>query len=239
MTSRRLASSRYLIYVAVALALVAVAVTPRSDLRAQQAAAPTVTVDNDDLGGVVTGPKGPEAGVWVIAETAGSADEVREDRRHRRSGPLPAAGPAEGRTTTCGFAVTGSSIHGRFRRHRGKNLNLTAIVAPSAVAAAQYYPAGYWFSMMQVPDAKEFPGTGPEGNGISPNIRTQAEWIQRTKSGGCMACHQLGSKGIREIPEALGRFPNSIAAWDRRVQSGQAGAGMSARPRSDGPAAPR
>ena len=28
-----------------------------------------VAIDNDDIGGVVTGPKGPEAGVWVIAET--------------------------------------------------------------------------------------------------------------------------------------------------------------------------
>ena len=28
-----------------------------------------VSVDGDDIGGVVTGPKGPEAGVWVIAET--------------------------------------------------------------------------------------------------------------------------------------------------------------------------
>ena len=26
-------------------------------------------IDNDDIGGVVTGPTGPEAGVWVIAET--------------------------------------------------------------------------------------------------------------------------------------------------------------------------
>src|SRR6476661_8505405 len=34
---------------------------------AQQAAA--VAIDNDDIGGVVTGPRGPEAGVWVIAET--------------------------------------------------------------------------------------------------------------------------------------------------------------------------
>ena len=34
---------------------------------AQQAAA--VAIDNDDIGGVVTGPNGPEAGVWVIAET--------------------------------------------------------------------------------------------------------------------------------------------------------------------------
>ena len=28
-----------------------------------------VAIDPDDIGGVVTGPKGPEAGVWVIAET--------------------------------------------------------------------------------------------------------------------------------------------------------------------------
>ena len=33
---------------------------------AQQA---TVAIDNDDIGGVVRGPGGPEAGVWVIAET--------------------------------------------------------------------------------------------------------------------------------------------------------------------------
>src|ERR1700686_2143838 len=33
---------------------------------AQQAA---VAIDNDDIGGVVRGPSGPEAGVWVIAET--------------------------------------------------------------------------------------------------------------------------------------------------------------------------
>src|SRR3977135_2790487 len=39
-------------------------VAPAS-LQAQQ----VVTIDNDDIGGVVTGPKGPEAGVWVIAET--------------------------------------------------------------------------------------------------------------------------------------------------------------------------
>ena len=32
-------------------------------------AADAVAIDADDIGGVVTGPKGPEAGVWVIAET--------------------------------------------------------------------------------------------------------------------------------------------------------------------------
>src|SRR5438132_5317736 len=37
-------------------------------LRAQQGGA-SVAIDNDDIGGVVTGARGPEAGVWVIAET--------------------------------------------------------------------------------------------------------------------------------------------------------------------------
>ena len=36
--------------------------------RAQQPAG-DVAIDPDDIGGVVTGPVGPEAGVWVIAET--------------------------------------------------------------------------------------------------------------------------------------------------------------------------
>ena len=30
----------------------------------------TVAVDKDDLAGIVTSAKGPEAGVWVIAETS-------------------------------------------------------------------------------------------------------------------------------------------------------------------------
>src|SRR5689334_17286946 len=36
---------------------------------AQQPAAAAVEIDNDDIGGVVRSPNGPEAGVWVIAET--------------------------------------------------------------------------------------------------------------------------------------------------------------------------
>src|SRR5882762_6458710 len=38
-------------------------------LRAGQVATGAVAIDNDDIGGVVTGQRGPEAGVWVIAET--------------------------------------------------------------------------------------------------------------------------------------------------------------------------
>ncbi|MDA2926719.1 hypothetical protein MYX78_05720 [Acidobacteria bacterium AH-259-G07] len=36
---------------------------------APQSSGEVVIIDDDDLGGVVTSPNGPEAGVWVIAET--------------------------------------------------------------------------------------------------------------------------------------------------------------------------
>ena len=39
-------------------------------LDAQQTASQAVQIGDSDLGGVVTSPTGPEAGVWVIAETA-------------------------------------------------------------------------------------------------------------------------------------------------------------------------
>src|SRR6185437_1125790 len=104
----------------------------------------------------------------------------------------------------------------------GKNLNLTAVPAPDPRAAAEYYPAGYWLSLLKVPEKSEFPG----GDGIAQNVRNQQDWIRSIKSGGCTACHQLGTKGTRVIPKELGTFPSSAAAWERRVQSGQAGSGM-------------
>src|SRR6185295_4629340 len=104
---------------------------------------------------------------------------------------------------------------------------LKSVAASNARAAAEYYPAGYWLSLIRVPEKSDFPGRGPDGNGINPNIKSQGDWVQRLKSGGCTACHQLGTKGTREIPAELGAFHNGVDAWDRRIQSGQAGAQMS------------
>jgi hypothetical protein len=74
---------------------------------------------------------------------------------------------------------------------------------------------------MEMPAKNEFPGTGESGNGISPNIKTQGDWIRSVKSGGCTACHALGTKATRRIPPALGRFPTPSPRWDRRVKSGR------------------
>src|SRR5262249_54934218 len=60
----RLRTSLYLSVAAVGIAGFLAA--PPSALQAQTTA---VAIDNDDIGGVVTGANGPEAGVWVIAET--------------------------------------------------------------------------------------------------------------------------------------------------------------------------
>src|SRR5690606_8641953 len=104
--------------------------------------------------------------------------------------------------------------------------NLTAVPAATPQEAAQYYPAGYWFSLIEMPSADEFPGTGAEGNGIDPSVTTQADWVRSVKSGGCMACHQLRSPGTRVIPSERGTFLSAEEAWARRIQSGQAGSSM-------------
>jgi hypothetical protein len=185
----------------------------------------SIPVDRDDLAGVVSSTKGPEAGVWVIAETTDLPTKfvkivVTDDRGRYLLPDLPDAGY---QVWVRGYGLVDSA---KVSAKPGKQLDLTAVIAPDARAAAQYYPAGYWLSLMRVPAANEFPGTGPSGNGISPDLKSQAEWIRLVKSGGCTACHQLGTKGTRVLPAALGTFPTSTAAWERRLQSGQAGLDM-------------
>ena len=211
----------------VVAALVAVlVVTSTLSTRGSQATGQGVDVDNDDLGGVVTSANGPEAGVWVIAETTDLPTKfvkivVTDDAGRYLLPDLPSA---EYSVWVRGYGLVDSP---KIQSAPGRIVNLTAVVAPNDRAAAEYYPAGYWFSLLQPPNENEFPGTGPEGNGISPNMRSQAEWLRNVKSGNCMACHQLGNKATREIPDSLGTFDSSVAAWDRRIQSGQAGGGMS------------
>ena len=53
----------------VALGIVVLLSAAPARLHAQQSADATIDIGDNDLGGVVSGPNGPEAGVWVIAET--------------------------------------------------------------------------------------------------------------------------------------------------------------------------
>src|SRR5437867_7734961 len=187
----------------VGLALaVSVAASP-SGSSAQQGPGDVVRIDDDDIGGVVTGPNGPEAGVWVIAETTDLPTRfvkivVTDDGGRYLVPDLPRA---TYRVWVRGYGLVDSP---QVQATPGKTLNLTAVPAPNAREAAQYYPAGYWWSLMKIPDKSEFPGTGPNGNGINPTIKFQQEWVRQLKSGGCWACHALGTKATREIPKQLG-----------------------------------
>ena len=202
---------------AIGLTLALVSVSARQPNR--------IPYDKDDLAGVVTSAKGPEAGVWVIAETTQLPTNfvkiVVTDARGQYL--LPDLPPVKYNVWVRGYGLVDSP---KVAASPGTLLNLSATVAPDPHAAAQYYPAGYWFSLLRAPAPGEFPGTGPSGNGISPNLRTQAEWLRVVKSGTCMACHQLGNKATREIPAALGAFSSTAQAWERRLQSGQAGLNM-------------
>jgi hypothetical protein len=179
--------------------------------------------DADDIGGTVTGPSGAEAGVWVIAETTGLGTKfvrivVTDDRGRYVLPDLP---KATYDVWVRGYGLVDSK---KVRATPGQTLNLTAVVAPDARAAAEYYPAGYWFSLIRPPAPNEFPGTA--ASGINPALHSQGEWLRVMKSGGCWSCHQLGNKATREIPAALGTFPTPLAAWQRRIQSGQAAENM-------------
>ncbi len=156
----------------------------------------------------------------------GSADAVREDRRHRRPGPLSPSRSAARRSYTVFVRGYGLVDSPRVSATPGKALNLTAVIAPNEHAAAQYYPAGNWLSMMRIPEAGEFPGTGPQGNGINP---------EHQEPGGVDADDQVGRlhrvpsarhQGDARNSEGARHFPSLQHAWERRLASGQAGAQM-------------
>ena len=209
---------------------VAVALSSMVILQAGQAARTAVAVDSDDIGGVVTGGLGPEAGVWVIAETRSLPTRfirivVTDDQGRFLVPDLPAA---EYDVWVRGYGLVDSA---KVKAKPGQTLSLTAKAAPDKKAAAQYYPAQYWFALLQLPPKSDFPGTGPEGNGLAANVRSQGEFIRNVvNTDGCTGCHQLGGAATRTIPQSImSSSKNSKDAWDKRIQAGQAGGGMSAR----------
>jgi len=169
-----------------------------------QPGSPDVTVDADDIGGIVTGPNGPEAGVWVIAETEELPTKFRKivvtDEQGRYLIPdLPAADYV---LWVRGYGLIDSP---RVRSAPGRVVALPAVIAPDARAAAQVYPANYWYSLIEVPRIEQFPGTGVNGNGIEAGMLTQHHWINSIKTG-CNVCPQLGNLATREFPPGLGTF---------------------------------
>src|SRR6266704_2005275 len=145
-------------------------------LSAQQTGGPPVRIGTADLGGVVTSVSGPEAGVWVIAETADLPTRfikivVTDDQGRYVMPDLP---KANYNVWVRGYGLVDSP---KVKAAPGKILNLKAVPAPSEAAAAEYYPAIYWYSMLKIPDKSEFP---------VGKIATQNEWLNVAKTNGCI-----------------------------------------------------
>jgi hypothetical protein len=179
-----------------------------------------VAIDADDIGGVVTGPNGPEAGVWVIAETRDLQvryikSVVTDDGGRYVVPDLPRANYS---VWVRGYGLVDSP---KVTSAPGRIVNLTATPAPSPAAAAEYYPAIYWYSMLKIPAADQFGGKG----GIPTQV-TQTDWLNGMKSNGCVGCHQLGQKSTRTLPAMYAKAPSPTEAWRLRVQAGQSGPQM-------------
>ncbi len=182
-------------------------------------------MDDGVISGTVQGDNGPEAGVWIIAETddfgTGFAKIVVSDDNGRFV--LPQLAEASYDVWVRGYGLADSEP---VTAAVGDDLILAAAYPETPQEQAAVYPANYWYSLLEVPPASAFPGTGPEGNGISPGVRSQAQWIDRLKQG-CQLCHQLGNQITREITHLDQRFSSTAEAWDRRVNFGQRGPQMS------------
>ena len=208
-------SRKAALYLGVAALALALAGAPAS--------AQSVAIDADDIGGVVTGPNGPEAGVWVIAETTDlptryTKSVVTDDQGRYVIPDLPLGNY---QVWVRGYGLVDSP---KMRTKPGQTLNHTAVVAPSPAAAAHYYPAIYWYTMMKLPPEKDFGGATDIPKGITRDV-----WRMRMNNVDCVGCHQLGQESTRTIPAQLGKFDFGADAWIRRVASGQSGEMMTNR----------
>jgi hypothetical protein len=184
------------------------------------AAQQVVAIDPDDIGGTVRGPKGPEAGIWVIAETRELPTRfiriVATDDQGRYV--IPDLPKATYDVWVRGYGLVDSP---KVKSAPGRNLDLTAVIAPNAAAAAEYYPAIYWYSILKIPAKDQFGGKSD-----IPAKVTQEFWLNGMKNNGCIGCHQLGQKSTRTIPKEFGTFEDGAEAWARRIQAGQSGESM-------------
>jgi hypothetical protein len=181
----------------------------------QEPAPPSIAIDSDDIAGVVTSSAGPEAGVWVIAETADLGTRfvrsvVTDDAGRYLVPDLPPAGYD---VWVRGYGLQDSQ---KSSAAPGQILNLSATLAPDAATAAKVYPAAYWFSMLSLP-------TDEEVAALDGGMNLYLMWL---KSMGCVGCHQMGNAATRTIPEAFAHIQSSEQAWARRIASGQAGTNM-------------
>jgi hypothetical protein len=178
--------------------------------------------------GVVQGAQGPEAGVWVIAETKDLPTNfikivVTDDQGRFMLPELPAANYA---VWVRGYGLVDSTPIRMKPSAAAVTLKTTAAKTPQE--AARIYPGNYWLSLLEPPARTAFPGTGADGNGLGPGMQTQNHWINSLKSD-CNFCHQLGNQLTRSLDHVFKAKPElktSAEAWEWRLGTGVRGTSM-------------
>mgnify|MGYP001324387827 CR=1 FL=1 len=192
-----------------------------------------VAIDADDIGGVVRGPRGPEAGVWVIAETTDFSVKFRKivvtDDQGRYV--LPDLPKANYQVWVRGYGLVDSSP---VKAAPGQQLALTAVPAPDAKAAAHYYPGNYWLSLMQLPPKGAYPMTIPTAPG-----ETSSFWARprrgvrprrsRTRPSGSIRSSAAARRAIRWETSRRARCRRASA---RLIRASPPGSGVCNRVRS-------
>ncbi len=180
------------------------------------------------ISGTVQGEKGPEAGVWVIAETKDLPTNfikivVTDDRGRFVLPELPSANY---KVWVRGYGIVDSSPIDE--KPGATNVALKVTSAKTPQEAAKVYPGNYWLSLLEPPDKSLFPGTGPQGNGVGTGMLTQNHWINSLKSD-CNFCHQLGNQLTRTVDDvfkAKPEFTTHTQAWEWRLGLGVRGTNM-------------
>jgi hypothetical protein len=189
-------------------------------------------VDKASVGGAVVNSNGggPEAGVWVIAETKSLPVPFRKivvtDDQGRFLVPDLPAGSYE--LWVRGYGLRDSD---RVKAVLGGQVKLQVSKAANPQEAAKIYPASYWTSMIQPPAMNELPAT----------YKSQDEWLAAQRNG-CNHCHELGMVATRRYTspeewdgvfqraasmnqevERLGRVPleKALADWGTRIKAGE------------------
>ena len=203
-------------------ALVAAVVTVSGQGRGAPAAA------SGSITGVVQGAGGPEAGVWVIAETRDLPTNfikivVTDDRGRFLLPELPSASYS---VWVRGYGLADSQKQQLKPGPAAVTLRVSAAASPQE--AAKVYPGDYWLSLLEPPAPSEFPGTGAQGNGLGTAMLSQNHWINSLKSD-CNFCHQLGNQLTRSVDHVLKAKPElktHAEAWEWRLGTGVRGNGM-------------
>ena len=194
--------------------------SPADDAKVTAAQTASIAATDFIAGQVVSGDATPEAGVWVIAQTATLPTPYRKIVVTNDEGRfvVPDLPEADYQLWVRGYGLADS---GKTAAARGATLTLRVSAAANPQEAAAIYPASYWLSLLEPPEHS-------------------AGWVNQFKLG-CQLCHQVGSLITRArnrdqydlgfkkatymnvTAEALNRkvLLDALEDWSKRIAAGQ------------------